>query len=358
MTSKKIAVLGGGNGAHMMAADLTLKGHEVRLFEMPQFKQKMQQVFDTRTIKVSGIMSEIVKISMVTDNIEEAIDGVRYICVVTPAFAHESIANLLRGKVKRDQIITVFPGGFAALLFKKTLGGEDCPVIADVNNLPYDTRLLDQGHVALYGRNRINISFLPAEKGKDLIEEMREDLFPFEKVYTDVLEAGFSIVNPAIHTGVCLLNISNIESHLVNFYFYEHGVTPSSMKLDIAIDNERKAIGRVFGYNLRPIEDFSGLNEGYTWEELYQALHGSIALTPICGPNDINNRYMTEDVPYGLVPWSSIGKVVGVKTPVMDSMINIYNIIHGKDWRKIGNTAEKLGLADMTVQEILDYVKN
>jgi opine dehydrogenase len=35
---KKVAVLGGGNGSHTMAADLTLKGLEVRLCEAPEFK--------------------------------------------------------------------------------------------------------------------------------------------------------------------------------------------------------------------------------------------------------------------------------------------------------------------------------
>ena len=37
MTPKKIAVLGGGNGAHTMAAEFALKGHTVNLYEMPQF---------------------------------------------------------------------------------------------------------------------------------------------------------------------------------------------------------------------------------------------------------------------------------------------------------------------------------
>ena len=37
VTSKKIAVLGGGNGAHAMAADLALKGYEVSMCEIPEF---------------------------------------------------------------------------------------------------------------------------------------------------------------------------------------------------------------------------------------------------------------------------------------------------------------------------------
>lgn len=35
MTGKKITVLGGGNGAHTMAAEFTLKGHTVNMYEMP-----------------------------------------------------------------------------------------------------------------------------------------------------------------------------------------------------------------------------------------------------------------------------------------------------------------------------------
>lgn len=45
-------------------------------------------------------------------------------------------------------------------------------------------------------------------------------------------------------------------------------------------------------------------NYTWTWQDLYKEGHGSIGLTPICGPNDINSRYLTEDIPYGLVPWA------------------------------------------------------
>ena len=37
----KFAVLGGGNGAHAMTADLSMAGHEVSMFELPQFKENI-----------------------------------------------------------------------------------------------------------------------------------------------------------------------------------------------------------------------------------------------------------------------------------------------------------------------------
>jgi len=357
MGAKKIAVLSCGNGGHMMAADMKLKGHEVCLYEMPQFKHNVQQLFNTGTISVTGIISETVTVDMVTDDIEKAIDGARYILITTPAFAHTTYAKLLAGKVRKDQIIVVFPGALATLLLRKEFGAENCPIIAEANNLPFSVRIISPCKVHLSGYNRINISFFPASAGEGLVDEMRGDLFNFEKVYQDILECGLSLVNPALHSGPCVINVSNIERPDINFYIYEHGFTPSAAKLSLEIDNERKAIGRKLGYKLTSMEDFGGLKEGYTWQELYQAVHGSIYLTPICGPNDIYNRYFTEDAPYGLVPWASIAKQVGVDTPITDAIINIYNVIHGTDWRSAGNTAEKLGLAGMNADQISKYVK-
>ena len=61
MTPKKIAVLGGGNGAHTMAAELSLKGHTVTLYEMPRFKNNMKKVFETKNDAIrffeEGMMS-------------------------------------------------------------------------------------------------------------------------------------------------------------------------------------------------------------------------------------------------------------------------------------------------------------
>ncbi len=361
MLPKKIAVLGGGNGAHTMAAEFALRGHSVNMYEMPQFKDGMKKVFETGEIECAGIFGGVAKLNMVTDDIAKAVQDCRYICLVSPAFAHPGYAKLLKGRLHKDQIVVTFPGAFSALRIKKEFGDDsNCPILADANNLPYDSRLTSpgSGKVNVFGRNAINIAFLPADKGPALIDEMREDLFPFEKIYRDVLECGLSIVNPDWHAGPVLFNISNIESPHVNFFLYEHGWTPSACKLNLALDRERKALGNELGYNLRPMEDFSGKPDDYvwTWQDLYSAGHGCIGLTPICGPNDINSRYLTEDIPFGLVPWASIAELLGVPMPLTNGFIDIINVVHEKDWRKEGCVADDLGLAGMTKEQLLHYV--
>ena len=355
--NNKIAILGGGHGAHAMAADLTLRGFSVNMYEMPEYKHNLANLFQTETIEVTGVIQGTVKLEKVTSDIEEAIKDVKYIVLVVPAFAHTSYAKLLKGKVNKEQIIILYPGAFGSLLLKEVFGEDDGPVITEVNNLPYDTRSTSPGKVNIFGLNKVNIAFLPAEKSEELLEDIRR-IHPFEKVYADVLECGLSIVNPAVHAGPCLLNIGSIEYWARgDFYVYEHGFTPSAAKVNIQIDEERKAIGRKLGYKLTPIEDFTGMQEGYDWKELYLNIHGNISLTPIVEPNDINSRYLTEDAPYGLVPWSTIAKEVGVVTPIIDAVVNVYSVIHERSWWEEGRTANVLGLAGMTVEEIKEYVK-
>ena len=129
------------------------------------------------------------------------------------------------------------------------------------------------------------------------------------------------------------------------------------MKINLEIDLERKAIGEKFGYNITSTEDFSGLEPGYTWKDLYMAIHGNISLTPISGPHDINSRYFTEDAACGLVPWSMIAKIVKVKTPTIDSVVNIYNVIHETNWWQKGRNSDDLGLSGMTIDRIKEYLK-
>lgn len=354
--NKLVAVLGGGHGAHAMAADLISRGFGVNLYEMPEFKHNIHSLFETKVIECTEQIKGRFELNKVTDDIEDAIDGVKYILLVTPAFAHEAYAKLLKGKVSSDQVVVVYPGAFAGLLFRGYFSDTDCPVVAEANNLPYDARVTEPCKVALYGFNKINVAFMPANKGAGLIDELRE-IHPFERVYEDVLEAGLSIVNPAVHAGPCLLSISAIENWPKRpFFLYEHGVTPGSCKVNLQIDNERKAIGVKLGYKLTPIEDFSGLREGYTWQELYMSIHGNISLTPISGPHSVMSRYFTEDAPYGLVPWSLIGKAANVSTPVIDSIVNIYNVVHDRNWWNEGRDADDLGLDGLSLAEIKEYV--
>lgn len=55
MTTTRIAIIGAGNGGCAVAGDMTLAGHECRLFEFPEFADNIVPIQDTGGIEVTGI---------------------------------------------------------------------------------------------------------------------------------------------------------------------------------------------------------------------------------------------------------------------------------------------------------------
>lgn len=353
-----VAVIGGGNGAQTMAIDFASRGFSVRLWEDPKFFPNLGDFARTKRREVYGDLNCTGELEMVTTDLDAALDGAEFVCVVVPAFAYESIANTLKGKVKKDQPIIIYPGCFASLVFRKILG-DDCPVLADVNNLPYGTRVMPDGRIHCIVVNPVNVSFFPAEATETMLERVRQ-LHPFVRTYEDVLENGLSVINPVMHTGTCLLNVAHVEQKFRGPYWAFAYFSPGAAKISVKLDRERDAIGRKFGYvKNRCLEEFYGKSEGFEWKwmDIYSTIRAFQGVDILPGPATLEHRYYTEDCGYGLVPWSYLAKAVGVETPVMDSVINIYSTLHERNWWNVGRGLDAMGLEGMSAEQIRQYLK-
>lgn len=97
--------------------------------------------------------------------------------------------------------------------------------------------------------------------------------------------------------------------------------------------------------------------------EALDPMYGDIPVkvVPMRGPvlegsRSVPPRYLTEDVPMGLVPWASMGRKLGVATPTVEMMIHLAGLVRGADFWKEGRTMERLGLADKNMEQILRLV--
>jgi opine dehydrogenase len=72
------------------------------------------------------------------------------------------------------------------------------------------------------------------------------------------------------------------------------------------------------------------------------------------GPQEFDHRFITEDVPYGLVFFQSLGRAAGIDLPVTDTLIRLTSALYGRDFTAEGHTVEKLGLGGMTSRDILE----
>lgn len=353
--NKAIAVLGGGNGAHALAADLALRGHRVRMYYR---RRRARQVFETREIQVSGAFSGTARLELVTDELAKAVAGADYVCLAAPAYSHETYGHMLKGLLDPNQVLVLCPGAFGSLQMRRIWAEAPAPVIVETNNLPYGARLTGDGQVTVFGRNVVNVACMPASAGPDLLPRLQADLFDIGRLERDVVACGLSLVNPALHPGPCLVNASSIERPDVDFFLYEHGFTPAAAKLALAVDRERVAVAKALGYeDLQPVADFAHIPADYTWQQLYMAIHGNITHTVIRGPNDLEHRYLTEDIPYGLVPWVHLGRWAGVAMPKTDAIVQLFQTIHGVDWYQAGCNPAKLGIDQMQPKAFANYLQ-
>jgi opine dehydrogenase len=359
MNAMKIAVLGGGNGAHTVAADLTLKGLTVNMFEMEEFASSMQTVFDTGEIEMTGVAGQgTAKLNLVTTDLAAAIRDVEIIFIVLPGFTIATYARLLAPHLTENQTVIIMPGTLAALEFRQTLrdsGNLKEIIVAEVGGLPFATRLIAPGKVQTFHIRAVcPLAAVPGNQGPAVFEKIR-DLYPFALKKT-VIETGMGHLTPLLHPAGCLLNAGRIERSHGEFYMYEEGMTPSVVRVIEALDRERIQIGKRLGVDLPTGVDMMVESAYGPRGTLWESLNGSAGLTPVKGPPSLDNRYVTEDIPYGLVAWASLGDAVGADTPVMDSLIELGSIIMGKNCWREGRNLERMGLAGLDLKQIKAFL--
>ena len=157
----KVTIVGAGNGGLAAAADLSLRGFSVTLFEFPGFAGSIEPIRKKGTIGLStlpstGLSGGFARLDRITMDMGEALQGSDLILVVIPAFAHISCASSMVGHLKKGQMVVLIPGGFGgSILFSKYLEEENGPkevLIAESSTLPYACRKLDSTSVWIRGR--------------------------------------------------------------------------------------------------------------------------------------------------------------------------------------------------------------
>ena len=117
------------------------------------------------------------------------------------------------------------------------------------------------------------------------------------------------------------------------------------------------AIARASGADAFSAQDW--LRESYQLKEasLYEMIQINPAYRGISGPKDIRARYITEDVPTGLVPMEAFGRIYDIPTPTISALISIADSMIGTDFRASGRNLERLGLEGLGPLEIPVFIK-
>lgn len=354
----RVAIMGSGNGGTAAAFEWAQAGHEVAMWDLERFDANIAAIAARGRIEARVKFEGSAPIRYAGHDLDEALEGAELVLIVAPAYAHEEMGERLRGRLDPDTAYCVLPSSCnGAVVLKQTLGldlMDDAYVIGETNTLPYGCRLLEPGVVRVTTRvlDGLFVAALPSSRTPDLLAKLQV-VWPQAEAAKNVLQTTLQNGNPVLHPAIMLLNASRIENTGGDFLFYTQGVTPASARLMEAIEGERQELARALGIDIVPDPEL-GLRQGYVSEATYlKGYNEGVGFATSRAPHTLDFRYLTEDVPYGLVFMSELARQCGVATPAIDTVISLASIVLAVDFRAAGKRLPKdLGFGDLTLEQV------
>jgi opine dehydrogenase len=378
MIKRKIAVLGAGAGGYTFAADFTMLGHTVNMFNRSE--KSIKPILDKGGIEIltedigeksPGVgggpaRTGFTKINMCTTNIQEAIKGVEIIFNPVPAVAYRAWAEMAAPYLEDGQIVVTWGKGGGSLDWYNVLkekGITKNVYLGESNTLAYGTTLMGRVLGEEYA-NKVRIegavkdAMIAAFPGKnaDIVFDAVNGLWPegerqLRKMST-VLETLLMDFNAITHTASMICNAGRIETGDRSFcLFGKDAYTPSVVRVMQRVDEERMDVSRALGY-----KTWSYVDDRARAKDYYSTVH-TLFLEVCEGPFSLKVRHITEDIPYGLVTFASLGDMLNVPTPVTDAVITIASTLNDEDYWKLGRTLDQMGLnPSWTVEQLNKFL--
>jgi opine dehydrogenase len=362
--SSCVAVLGAGNGGCAAAADLALRGFDVRLYS--RSSERIAPILERGGIEITGAAGDgFARIALVTNDLANAVAGADVILLCVPTSALVYFAPVLAPLVRREQVVVLNPGHMGGSLYFHTAalaaGGAHEICVCETATLTYACRMQGPASVVVYNVvTDLQFAALPATRTDELYECVHR-LFPMIVRAESILQTGLRNLNAVEHPAQVLLNAGRLEHTNGDFFFYIEGTTPSVARVIEQVDRERMTLADAIGVPTRSFVEyfFSG---GYTSAQgaatgrVFDAMQHSEANSRIKGPQSLDHRYLHEDVGWGLVPWIQLAGVFGVSVPTMEALTRLAGMVNNIDYMVHGLTLEKMGLAGLGQSDIRRFV--
>jgi opine dehydrogenase len=355
-----VAIIGAGIGGVYLVAELGLAGHRLRLHDLDDTRLAEIRAHGGVDVEPGGLAA----VESATTELPAAIDGADVIIVVTGGNAQPAVARSLAPLLREGQIVLLIQGNTGgSLVVRRTLDEAGCRAavdVAEMDNYPFSCWRLGPTRIRPIVKKRwLQIASLPGCRIEPVFSRLAP-LFPHAVAAPDVIHTGFTNANAMLHVANCIGNAGKIDRG-ESYKFYAEGVTPSVARLYAAINAERVAVAAALGASVPTLEDWFDRVYGVRGADLVETCQ--LLTTNSDGPyqatgtpKSFEHKYITEDVPVGLMPMSALGVAAGVPTPAIDALITLARAMAGKDFSVEARNLKRMGLAGMDASRIRRFV--
>eukprot|EP00051_Salpingoeca_urceolata_P027092 m.480005 g.480005 ORF g.480005 m.480005 type:complete len:440 (-) comp21666_c0_seq1:206-1525(-) len=350
----QVTICGGGNAAHVCAGLLGARSHfNVNIYtplanEVKSFNE--YATADGVTVSVAGRGDVTGQVTHASQSPADVIPGSKLIILTLPAFAHESVLADIAPFVSPGAVIGALPArSFFDLACADKLGDKlKESIIFGLQTLPWACRINEFGKSATVLGTKADVDICttpnPNNEVVEPVAEVLGDVFGLKLSGIDNFTA-ITLANTGqlIHPGIMYGRWASWDGAVLGekplFYqgvdeFTQEVLTDMSSEVLAITDAlveatngkfDMSAVASLYDWLTRSyagqIADESSLKSAFNTNAAYQGLtHPMIEAEGGYLP-DFQARYLTEDVPYGIVGTCGIGKLLGVDTPTIDKVV-------------------------------------
>lgn len=327
--------------------------------------------------------------SVVTSDVKQLVDNADIIIISLPSTYHEGAVREMceAGLANKRTPIVLSPSRSTASPYMWRILGEKYAIIC-LSTCPYSCKAPKPGTALIKRRKRTFIASLEGEVNHNHVNMMRE-LFPQAALTRIPALTTLNNIGAVFHCATYMLNIDEIERRKLTgeeFSFYMDGIAarPEVGQVLENIDQVRLQIAhklglQTFGLKERPREDIwrkltnalraleeesaddidilrhirkeftefldSCVLSSQHWLDITygvvrqegESLSSAIGRTPTYQNNSVPQlRYVTEDIPTGLVVYEALAKMLGIDCTVCTQIIDMYNARFNENIRAKG----------------------
>lgn len=237
--------------------------------------------------------------------------------------------------------------------------------------MPYGVRIMEPGMVDCILRTReLLCDALPSRDGNKFFETLK-GIPAFNG--TVELKRGDTIIgvdlsnpNPVVHVPGSVLNVGAMEVSEMEgtlgipkgkYSMYKYGMSPAVSRVQFAFYQEEKKIADAMGIKMIEYREDQFFWKGSVMGIEYWVPFADVILPPIVGPDSVEHRYFTEDIPVGSVVRYHLAKKFGVEVPIIESLIRLGSVTCNQDFLKEGISLKELGIEDLDREQMIRYVR-
>lgn len=355
----RVAVLGAGHAGRGLASYLSTYGIDVSVYN--RTFSNVKEISDRSGIDVHGLIDAYAHIPLVTDDMGAAVADRDILIVTVPAQAHPFFARTLGPHLEPGQTVLLMPGRTGgALEFARILRSNehtDDILLGEAQTFSFVSRIISQDSVMISKiKNSVKIGAFPSCDNQQFIGSLNRLPLTFE-LAEDVMETSLNNIGAMLHPTPTILCAGLLESRGGGYNHYHDAISKTVGRLVEKMDAERVRVAR--GFSVDYVSVLEWLRNTYDAEgaTLCECIRSIDAYDEIGSPSSLKHRYVLEDVPTGLVPIASLGRLTGVPTPAIDAVINIACQLYECDFWETGRTLEDLALDGMSPREVKEYVR-